>query len=203
MMFRRLTQLFLGLALYGFAAAVMVRAGLGLSPWNVFHEGVARHTHLSFGTVVGLTGAVLLLAWVPLRQRIGVGTIANVLVIGAAADLSLALLPTVSGLIPQASLLLAGVVLTGVATGVYIGAGLEPGPRDGLMTGIVRQTGWSVRATRTGIEVAVLATGALLGGKLGIGTLVYALAIGPLAQLFMPLFAWRPPVAATALAPAE
>jgi uncharacterized membrane protein YczE len=191
MFIRRFVQLLLGLSLYGFASALMVRGDLGLSPWNVFHQGLAKLTHLSFGMAVGLTGAVVLLIWVPLRQRIGVGTIANVLMIGSAADISLACLPRVAGLPMHCAYLVAGIGLTAVASGIYIGAGLEPGPRDGLMTGIVKRFGWSIRATRTGIEIAVLAVGISLGGKIGVGTLAYALSIGPLAQIFIRIFTIR------------
>jgi uncharacterized membrane protein YczE len=191
MFIRRFVQLLLGLSLYGFASALMVRGDLGLSPWNIFHQGVAKLTHLSFGTVVGLTGAVILLIWIPLRQRIGVGTIANVLVIGSAADISLAWLPRVAGLPMHCAFLVGGIVLTAVASGIYIGAGLEPGPRDGLMTGIVKRFGWSIRAARTGIEIVVLAVGMSLGGKIGVGTLAYALSIGPLAQIFIRIFTIR------------
>jgi len=194
-MIRRIAQLLFGLALYGFASALMLRSELGLSPWNVFHQGVANHTHLSFGTVVGLTGGVLLLFWIPLRQRVGLGTVANVLVIGTAADVTLAHLPEAHGLAPRLALLALGVTLTGVASGLYIGAGLEPGPRDGIMTGLVKRTGWSIRTTRTAVELAALAIGVVLGGKVGVGTVVYALAIGPLVHFFLPKFTWRAPAA--------
>ena len=191
-MVRRLVQLVFGLSLYGVAAALMVRADLGLSPWHVFHQGVARVTGISFGMVVNLTGLAILALWIPMRLRIGIGTILNALMIGSTADVSLMLMPPIENLMARWIMLLAGVVLTGMACGIYIGAGLEPGPRDGLMTGIVRRTGWSVRATRSGIELVALAIGVLLGGKIGLGTLVYAVLIGPLVQFFLPRFAWRP-----------
>jgi uncharacterized membrane protein YczE len=183
---RRLSQLYAGLVLYGASMALQVRAGLGLDPWDVFHQGVADRTGLSFGTVVILTGAAVLLAWIPLRQRPGIGTISNVFVIGIAVDATLAVLPD-AGSAPVAwAMLLAGVGLNGVASGAYIGAGLGPGPRDGLMTGLVRRTGGPVRTIRTTIEVSVLAVGVVLGGTVGPGTLIYALSIGPLVHVFLP-----------------
>jgi uncharacterized membrane protein YczE len=183
---RRLAQLYAGLLLYGASMALQIRAGLGLDPWDVFHQGVANRTGLSFGTVVILTGAVVLLAWVPLRQRPGVGTISNVLVIGIAVDATLALLPGAGSAPIAVAMLIAGVGLSGVAGGAYIGAGLGPGPRDGVMTGLVRRTGGSVRVVRTTIELTVLAAGAALGGTVGVGTVVYALSIGPLVHVLLP-----------------
>ena len=186
---RRLLQLFVGLFLYGFSMALMVRSELGLNPWDVFHQGVSRLTGLSMGTVVIAVGALVLLAWIPLRQRPGIGTVANVVVVGLAVDLTLALLPPVEPIAVQIILLTAGIVGNGMATALYLGARLGPGPRDGLMTGFVaRRPGRSLRLVRTALEVGVLAVGALLGGKLGVGTVAYALAIGPLAQLFLPRF---------------
>jgi uncharacterized membrane protein YczE len=166
--------------------ALQIRAGLGLDPWDVFHQGVADRTGLSFGTVVILTGAVVLLAWVPLRQRPGIGTVSNVFVIGIAVDASLALLPEAGSTPVALTMLLAGVGLNGVASGAYIGAGLGPGPRDGLMTGLVRRTGGSIRVVRTSIELTVLAVGAALGGTVGLGTVLYALSIGPLVHVLLP-----------------
>lgn len=183
---RRLIQLYAGLVLYGASMALQIRADLGLDPWDVFHQGVSQHTGLSFGTVVIITGAVVLLAWVPLRQRPGVGTVSNVFVIGIAVDVSLALLPAAGSTPVALAMLLAGVGLNGVASGAYIGAGLGPGPRDGLMTGLVRRTGGSIRVVRTSIEVAVLAVGAALGGTVGLGTVLYALSIGPLVHILLP-----------------
>jgi len=183
---RRLAQLYAGLVLYGASMALQIRAGLGLDPWDVFHQGVADRTGLSFGTVVIITGAVVLLAWIPLRQRPGFGTVSNVFVIGIAVDATLAVLPHAGSAPVAVAMLLAGVGLNGLAGGAYIGAGLGPGPRDGLMTGLVRRTGGSVRAVRTTIEVGVLVVGAALGGTVGVGTLVYALSIGPLVHAFLP-----------------
>jgi hypothetical protein len=188
-MTRRLIQLFLGLALYGFSIALMVRANLGLSPWDVLNEGLSERTGLSFGIIVNIIGAAVLLLWIPLRQRPGIGTIANVFLIGVFADLSLWLLPSAPSLPIGGAMLLLGVLLTGVATGAYIGAGLGPGPRDGLMTGLVKRTGGSVRVIRTSIEVTVLAIDWLLGGTVGVGTLVFAFGIGPIIHRMLPIFA--------------
>ena len=189
---RRLVQLTIGLVLYGATMGVMVRSGLGLDPWDVFHEGLANRTPLSFGTVTILVGALVLLAWVPLRQRPGVGTIANVFVIGLAADATLWLVPAPAHLTLQITYLVVGILGNGLAGGLYIGAGLGPGPRDGLMTGLVRRTGRSVRLVRTTIELTVLAVGWLIGGTVGLGTVLYALAIGPLVQLALGWFTVRP-----------
>ncbi|GAA2467013.1 YczE/YyaS/YitT family protein [Winogradskya humida] len=187
---RRVTQLFTGLALYGMSMAFMVESGLGLNPWDVFHQGLSKTTGLSFGWVVLLTGIPVLLLWIPLRQRPGFGTIANLVVIGFVADGTLAVLNPGEGLAMRITYLVGGILLNGAATAMYIGARFGPGPRDGLMTGIVnRFPRLSIRLVRTSIEVLVLAIGFLLGGTAGFGTIVYALAIGPLVQLFMPLFA--------------
>ena len=183
---RRLTQLYAGLALYGFSIALLVQAELGLMPWSVLDQGIARSTGISLGTSTIVVGAVVLLAWIPLRQRPGVGTLSNVVVIGLALDASLAVLPEVDSLPLRLALLVAGVVLNALATAAYIGVELGPGPRDGLMTGLVRRTSRSVRLVRTGIEVVVLVLGVLLGGTIGLGTLVYAVAIGPLVQVLLP-----------------
>lgn len=191
MMTRRLIQLLLGLSLYGASMALMLRAGLGLDPWDVFHQGLAGRVGLSIGLVVNIVGAAVLLLWIPLRQWPGIGTIANVLVIGTAMDLSLLLLPDLAGLPVRGAGLALAVVANGVAGALYIGAGLGPGPRDGLMTGLARSTGWPIRRVRTGIELTVLAAGWLLGGTVGVGTVLYAFAIGPLVQAFLPLFTIR------------
>jgi len=183
---RRLVQLFAGLALYGFSMAMMVRGNLGLAPWDVFHYGVARHLPLSFGMVVVATSFAVLLLWVPLRQWPGLGTIANSVVIGVVADLGLSVLVVPDGLVPRALLLVGGVLLNGLAGALYIGSQFGPGPRDGLMTGLVRRTGLSVRLVRTTLEVTVLAVGWLLGGGVGLGTVLYALAIGPIVHVLLP-----------------
>jgi uncharacterized membrane protein YczE len=187
MLFRRLLALYAGLWLYGFSMAVMIRAGLGLDPWDVFHQGVARHVPVSFGTVTALTGIAVLLAWIPLRQKPGLGTVSNVVVIAVAVDDGLRWLPHAHNLVLQIVAMAAAVLLNAVATVLYIGAGMGPGPRDGLMTGLVARTGWSVWPIRTSIEATVLLTGWLLGGSVGVGTIVYAFGIGPLIHLLIPL----------------
>jgi uncharacterized membrane protein YczE len=188
-MTRRLTQLFFGLALYGISIGIMVRANLGLDPWDVFHQGLSNRTGISLGMMVNLVGVAVLLLWIPIRQRPGIGTVANVFMIGTFADISLWLIPPVHSLTLQAAMMVAAVFLNGIATGAYIGAGLGPGPRDGLMTGLVNRTGGSVRVIRTSIEITVLAAGWLLGGTVGVGTVLYALAIGPIVHRMLPLFA--------------
>lgn len=186
---RRLLQLYGGLALYGASCALMVRAGLGLDPWDVFHQGVSERTGLSIGLVVNLTGALVLLLWIPLRERPGLGTVSNALLVGVAMDATLAATGPVHSLVARVPLMVAAVALNGVATGLYVSARFGPGPRDGLMTALHRVTGRSVRRVRTGIELTVLAAGFALGGTVGVGTVVYALAIGPLAQFFLRVFA--------------
>ncbi|MFD5702620.1 membrane protein YczE [Streptomyces lasiicapitis] len=186
---RRLCQLYVGLALYGASSALLVRSGLGLEPWNVLHQGIAERTGMSIGVVSIFVGAAVLLLWIPLRQRPGLGTVSNVFVVGLAMDGTLALVPDAHALGIRIPLLVAGIVLNGVATGLYIAARFGPGPRDGLMTGLHERTGRSIRLMRTLVEVAVVVTGFALGGTLGVGTVVYALAIGPLAQFFLRFFA--------------
>ncbi|MFI2612088.1 YitT family protein [Kitasatospora sp. NPDC018619] len=183
---RRIPQLFVGLALYGASMALMLRAGLGLDPWDVLHQGLQRTAGLSVGAWVTICGALVLLLWIPLRQRPGLGTVANVLVIGAAMDLTLRVVDGPGALPARIALTAAAIALNGLASGLYIGARLGPGPRDGLMTGLHRRTGRSLRLIRTGIEVTVLTAGLLLGGTAGVGTVAYALAIGPLVQLLLP-----------------
>ncbi|MFF3644954.1 YitT family protein [Streptomyces sp. NPDC002564] len=197
---RRLTQLYVGLALYGVSSALLVESGLGLEPWNVLHQGLAERSGLSIGTVSIIVGAAVLLLWIPLRQRPGLGTVSNVFVVGLAMDGALALLPDAHGLAFRIPLLVAGIVLNGAATGLYIAAAFGPGPRDGLMTGLHQGTGRSIRLMRTLIEVAVVATGFALGGTVGVGTVLYALSIGPLAQFFLRLFAVPAPPAHAAVA---
>ncbi len=187
MLARRLAQLYLGLVLYGFSAGLILLSVLGNDPWDVLHQGLSRQTGLSIGAWVIIASGLVLLLWIPLRQRPGLGTISNAIVVGPVIDATLALLDTPDALAARWTYLLAGVLLNGVATGMYIGAHFGPGPRDGLMTGLAAR-GHSLRAVRTGIEVTVLAAGAVLGGTVGIGTLVYALAIGPLAHVFVPMF---------------
>jgi uncharacterized membrane protein YczE len=188
----RLIQLYAGLALYGASMALIIRSALGNMPWDVLHQGLAGRIGWSIGTVSILVGAVVLLAWIPLRQRPGLGTVSNVVVIGLAVDATLAVVPAPGPLPLRVGLLAAGVLLNAVATAAYIGVHLGPGPRDGLMTGLVRRTGGSVRLVRTSIEVVVVATGWLLGGTLGLGTAVYAVAIGPLVQVLLPRLSLSP-----------
>ncbi len=188
MMARRLIQLYIGLVLYGVSTAMFVRADLGADPWNVFHLGVAKIFSLNIGMVMILVGVLVLLLWIPLRQRPGLGTVSNVIVLGLAADAALALMPPLESLVARSILLLSAVVVNALATGMYIGAGFGSGPRDGLMTGIHARTGWSVRSVRTAIELTVLLAGWMMGGTLGVGTVLYALAIGPLIQLCLPWF---------------
>jgi uncharacterized membrane protein YczE len=186
---RRVGQLYVGLVLYGVSAAMQVRSGLGLDPWDVFHQGIANRVHHQIGTIVVVVGALVLLCWIPLRQRPGLGTISNVVVIGLAMNVALSVLPPIAGLPARFAVLTIAILLCGVATGMYIGAGFGPGPRDGLMTGLARRTGRSIRLTRTLIEVTVLGAGWLLGGTVGIGTVAYALLIGPAAQVALKVFA--------------
>jgi uncharacterized membrane protein YczE len=183
---RRLVRLYAGLTLYGLSGALLVHSELGSMPWDVLHQGLARQTGLSIGTWSVLVGALLMLLWIPLRQKPGLGTLSNVVVVGMTVDLFLWLLPGTDSLAARVGLLVLGVLVCAIATGCYIGAGLGPGPRDGLMTGLAAR-GWSVRLARTVIEVTVVVTGVLLGGTVGVGTVVFAVAIGPLAQLFLPL----------------
>lgn len=184
-LFERLVRLLTGLWLYGLAIALMIKGALGASPWDVFHLGVSLHLPLSLGTVMILAAIVVLLAWIPLRQMPGLGTVANTLLLGPFADLNLAWLGPPDGVLAQSAYMLGGVLTCAFATALYVGAQLGPGPRDGLMTGLARRTGWSIRGVRTGIEVSVLAIGALLGGPIGVGTLVFALGVGPVTQFFL------------------
>ncbi|MDA2894572.1 hypothetical protein PDG61_26930 [Mycolicibacterium sp. BiH015] len=167
--------------------AMMVRSGLGLDPWDVFHQGLALRTGMTIGLASAVVGVAVLLAWIPLRNRPGIGTVANVVVIAVTVDLALWLIPAPTSTTVRIALMLGAVVLNAFSTVLYIGAGLGPGPRDGLMTGLVVRTGRSVRLVRTTIEVLVLTVGWLLGGTVGIGTVVYAFGIGPLVQLFVRL----------------
>lgn len=177
--------LLFGLIGYGLSMAMMVRAGLGLDPWDVFHQGLTRHTPMTIGIASAVVGVVVLLAWIPLRNKPGVGTVANIIVIAVTVDAGLAVLTAPASLPARIALMLGAVALNAVSTVLYIGAGLGPGPRDGLMTGLVARTGLSVRLVRTGIEATVLAVGWLLGGTVGVGTVVYAFGIGPLVQLIL------------------
>lgn len=181
----RVVRLLLGLWVYGLAIALMIKGALGASPWDVFHLGVARHLPLTLGTVMIIAALAVLLGWIPLRQMPGLGTVANTLLLGPFADFNLALLGTPDSLPLQIAFMLGGVIVCAFATALYVGAQLGPGPRDGLMTGLARRTGWSIRRVRTTIEVSVLAIGVLLGGTVGVGTVVFALGVGPLTQFFL------------------
>ncbi len=184
---RRVSLLLCGLALYGLSLTLLVRADLGLAPWDVFHQGVGEVTGLSLGTVIVGTSFVVLALWIPLRERPGYGTIANAILVGVGVDAFSAVLPEIDATAGRWLLLVAGVLLNGVATSLYIGAGMGPGPRDGLMTGIARR-GHPIRVVRTALELVVLVAGIALGGSFGVGTIAYALAIGPLVHIMLPWF---------------
>ncbi|MFB6724180.1 YitT family protein [Kribbella sp. NPDC056345] len=188
---RRLVQLYVGLVLYGASMGLMIQGNLGLDPWDVLHSGIIRHVPLSFGTVVIVMSFVVLLAWIPLRQWPGLGTVSNAIVIGLATDLTLFLVDRPDALWVRILFMLAGVVVNALAGALYIGAQFGPGPRDGLMTGLVRRTGLSIRLVRTTIEIAVVAIGFALGGVIGVGTVLYALSIGPLLHWMLPIFTVR------------
>lgn len=195
---RRLVHLFVGLALFGLGSGLMVQSGLGNPPWDVFHEGVSLVTPLSIGTAAIITSFGVLLLWVPLRERPGPGTLANAVLIGVFIDITVLAVDTPSGLAWRATLMVIGVVLVGIGSGLYIGVRLGPGPRDGLMTGLANR-GFSLRLARTGVEATAMVVGWILGGTVGVGTLVFALGIGPLVHMFLPRFdlgptarLWRP-----------
>ena len=187
-MLRRSGQFALGIFLYGFAIGMMLQAGIGVSPWDVLSQGVTVRTGLPFGLVTNIIGALVLLLWIPIRQRPGWGTVLNVVFVGYSAQVALVVVPVVDSLWIRVPLFAGGLVLLGFATGLYIGAHFGPGPRDGLMTGIHRRTGWPVWRVRVGIELVVLAIGWVLGGNVGLGTLAFALLIGPIVQRTLPLF---------------
>lgn len=185
---RRSLQLLLGLLLYGVGISLMVRGALGTAPWDVLTLGLIRHLPLSFGMMTILLSVIVLLCWIPLRERPGIGTLLNAVLVGPSADIGLALLPQTDSLWIRIVYLAAGVVVIGVATGLYIGARFGPGPRDGLMTGLHRVTGMPIWITRTALEVTVVLIGWLLGGNVGFGTLLFALTIGPICQVFLRVF---------------
>jgi uncharacterized membrane protein YczE len=188
---RRLPRLIWGLALFGWGLALMVASDLGLAPWEVLHQGVSRHTPIPIGTVGIITGVLVLVLWFPLRERFGLGTLLNVVIIGVVIDVTLIWLAVPGSLAVRWAYLLVGLVMVAIASGYYIGAGLGPGPRDGLMTGLARR-GMSLGVVRTGIEVAVLAGGWLLGGTVGVGTVLFSFGIGPLVQFFLPRLSLEP-----------
>jgi uncharacterized membrane protein YczE len=194
----RLVQLYSGLILYGISSSLLVLANLGLDPWDVFHQGLSRTFGLAIGTWAIIVGVVVLLLWIPLRQKPGLGTASNVVLVGLTMNVVLGHVHPPHALLVRIACLLVGVLLNGIATGAYIGAGLGPGPRDGLMTGLAAR-GHSIRVVRWGLELTVLVTGWLLGGTVGIGTLVYAAAIAPLAHVFIPLFSHGRPAPEGAL----
>jgi uncharacterized membrane protein YczE len=194
---RRFTQLFAGLFLYGVSLGLMVRGRDGVAPWDVLHLGIAKHTGLDLGTVLVAMSFVVLLLWIPLREKPGIGTIANALLIGPSTDLTLALVGHPHNAVLRVVLMAGGVALCALATAMYIGAQFGRGPRDGLMTGLVRRTGWSIRLVRTGLEISVVLVGLLLGGPLGAGTVLFALTIGPLTQRMLPFWVVALPVPAT------
>lgn len=185
---RRIVQLLVGLFLYGTSMALAIRASLGLIPWDVLHVGIIQHVPTSFGVMTILVSLVVLLIWIPLKQRPGVGTIANAFLVGMAADLVLHLTPELESWVIRVPLLIGAIVLNGLATALYVGAQLGPGPRDGLMTGLARVSGRSIRLVRTSIEITVVIVGFILGGTAGLGTVMYAVAIGPLTQAMLPFF---------------
>ncbi|WP_200942364.1 MULTISPECIES: membrane protein YczE [unclassified Leifsonia] len=189
LMSRRIAQLLVGLFLYGIGISLIVRGQIGAAPWDVLTQGIAKHTGLTFGLITILTSGVVLLLWIPLRQRPGVGTVLNALLVGPSADIGLALIPTDLPLVARIFVFIAGLLVLAGATGLYIGAHFGPGPRDGLMTGMHRRTGWPIWIVRTGIEVVVVAIGWALGGNVGIGTLAFALLVGPLCGWAIPFFA--------------
>lgn len=188
---RRVTQLMIGLILYGVGVAVVVVAGLGVDPWTVLAEGLALRTGIGLGWMTNIIGLAVLALWIPLHQKPGVGTVANILVVGTALQFALPLVPTPENLLQASGMLLAGVALVGVAGGLYIGARFGPGPRDGLMTGISARWGWPLWFARTAVEITVLTIGWALGGTVGAGTLVYALSIGPASHAALRVFDTR------------
>jgi len=191
LMTRRIAQLLVGLVLYGFAIAMMVRAAVGVSPWDVLSQGVTKQTGIPFGWVTNIIGGIVLLLWIPIRQRPGLGTVLNVLLVGTAAQGGLMVLPELTVLWQQILLFASGLVVLAIATGLYIGARFGPGPRDGLMTGIHKRWGFPIWAVRTAIELTVLLIGWLLGGNVGVGTIAFALLIGPMVNVTLPLLRVR------------
>jgi len=189
---RRLPQLYVGLVLYGVSLAMMVRGDVALAPWDVLHSGLTQHLPITFGEAVVLMSFVVLLLWIPLREMPGLGTVSNAFVVGFAADATLAVLGGPDTMALRVALMLGGIAVCGLASAMYIGAQFGRGPRDGLMTGLSRRTGYSLRLVRTGLEVSVVVIGLFLGGAIGLGTVLYALAIGPLTQRWLPAWIVEP-----------
>ncbi|MCR2818884.1 hypothetical protein NQ166_08585 [Microbacterium sp. zg.Y1090] len=194
-MTRRVIQLLVGLVIFGAGCALMVQAHIGLDPWTVFAQGIALQTGIGIGWVTIIIGAVVLLLWIPLRQRPGIGTLANIVLVGTSMQLTLEVLPDVEGWLAQAGMFIAGLLCVAVASGLYIGARFGPGPRDGLMTGLHEKWGWPIWVSRFGVEASVLVAGWLLGGTVGVGTVLFAVSIGPLVQLALRVFDTRPRLA--------
>lgn len=188
---RRITQLLVGLFLYGIGIAFIVRGAIGAAPWDVLTQGIARHVPLTFGTITILVSIVVLLLWIPIRQKPGIGTLLNALLVGPAADVGFLSIPEVEQLWLRIAYFVIGLLVLSAATGLYIGAAFGPGPRDGLMTGLHRRTGWPIWIVRTALEVTVVVIGWLLGGNVGVGTVAFAVMVGPLCQFFMKIFAVR------------
>jgi len=193
-MTRRVLQLLIGLVLYGFGCALTIESGLGVDPWTVFAQGVSMLTGVGIGWVTNVVGFLVLLLWIPLKQKPGIGTVANILLVGTSMQVALWILPPVSGPLAQFAVLLGGIVAVAIASGLYIGAHFGPGPRDGLMTGMHARLGWPVWLCRGLVEVTVLLVGWTLGGTVGIGTVLFALLIGPLVHLALPLLDTSRPV---------
>ena len=191
----RLTRCIFGLFLFGLGISLLIDAELGAAPWDVFHTGVSDRTGISVGNIVIITGVALLALWIPLRERPGLGTLLNAVVIGIVVDLTLPWVPDTEQLVSRLALMTGGVVIIAVGSGFYIGAGLGPGPRDGLMTGLAKRRVFgrniSIRSARTAVEIAVLAIGVALGGSIGIGTVAFTVGIGPLVHIFLPLLTMR------------
>ncbi|WP_159499974.1 YitT family protein [Microbacterium sp. 18062] len=190
-MIRRIVHLLAGLALYGAGCALTVEAGLGVDPWTVLAQGISRHTGIGVGWITNILGLAIMLLWIPLRQRPGIGTIANILLVGTSMQAVLAIVPPVQGLLPRIAVLAAGILTVSVASGLYLGARFGPGPRDGLMTGLRARFGWPIWLARGTVELTVLVIGWALGGTVGIGTVAFALLIGPLVHAMLPLLAIR------------
>lgn len=201
-MTRRVIQLFIGLFLYGAGCALTVEAGLGVDPWTVLAEGLSIHTGIGIGWIANILGGVVLVLWIPLRQKPGAGTIANILLVGTSMQFVLDHFPRVDGLLAQLATLLGGIVLVAIASGLYIGARFGPGPRDGLMTGMHARLGWPIWMCRVIVEVSVLVIGWILGGTVGIGTVLFAGLIGPLVHIALPLLDTAPRMKAIADPPA-